>query len=243
MKDRRLLSRDAIKYFAVFTMLLNHIANVFLERGTLLYELLVDIGYFTAITMIYFMAEGYEYTSSKKKYALRLFVFALLSQLPFSFAFTQNGGLEFVSFNMLFTLLLCFGIIHIWKNRGSYRHANLWIILLAIATCFSDWGGMAPVITILFVNAGKDREALKKAFLYAAFLFGMINFADVLETAGLVKALLHGIGCMLPLLLSGVCILYLYNGKRMKRGRKFSKWFFYLFYPAHLLVLGILKLM
>lgn len=243
MKTKGLLSRDMIKYIAAFTMLLNHIANVFLESDTLLYEVLVDIGYFTAITMIYFMIEGYEYTRSKKKYALRLFLFSLLSQLPFSLAFTQNSVLEFVSFNMLFTLLMCFGIIHIWKKRGSYRYANFWVILLAIATCFSDWGGIAPVITIWFLMADGEREKLKKAWLYAAALFGVINFADSLEIAGLVKALLHGIGCMLPMLASGICILYLYNGKRMEKGRSFSKWFFYLFYPAHLLVLGILRLL
>ena len=42
------LNRDVIKYIAMFTMLLNHIANIFLTPGTPLFTLLVDIGYFTA---------------------------------------------------------------------------------------------------------------------------------------------------------------------------------------------------
>ena len=44
------MNRDQIKYVAMFTMLLNHIANVFLEPGTFLFEVMVDVGYFTAIT-------------------------------------------------------------------------------------------------------------------------------------------------------------------------------------------------
>ena len=40
------LTRDAIKYLAIFTMLLNHIANVLLPENTILWEVLVDIGYF-----------------------------------------------------------------------------------------------------------------------------------------------------------------------------------------------------
>ena len=45
------LTRDAIKYLAIFTMLLNHIANVLLPENTILWEVFIDIGYFTAITM------------------------------------------------------------------------------------------------------------------------------------------------------------------------------------------------
>ena len=41
------LTRDAIKYLAIFTMLLNHIANVLLPENTILWEVFIDIGYFT----------------------------------------------------------------------------------------------------------------------------------------------------------------------------------------------------
>ena len=58
----------------MFTMLLNHIANIFLQTGTWLCEVFIAVGYFTAISMIYFLVEGYDYTRSKKKYFLRLIV-------------------------------------------------------------------------------------------------------------------------------------------------------------------------
>lgn len=48
----------------------------------------------------------------------------------------------------------------------------------------------------------------------------------------------EAVGCAVPILVSAFVILYLYNGRRAARGRTFYKWFFYAFYPAHLLVLG-----
>ena len=80
----QILSRDFIKYIAMFTMLLNHTALILLTPGTMLREFLEDIGYFTGITMCYFLVEGYAYTRSKKKYALRLFLFAVISQLQYA---------------------------------------------------------------------------------------------------------------------------------------------------------------
>ena len=71
-KPYQILNRDIIKYLAMFTMLLNHIATIFLTSGTWLCESFLVIGYFTAITMIYFLVEGYHYTHSKKIYILRL---------------------------------------------------------------------------------------------------------------------------------------------------------------------------
>ena len=79
----QILNRDAIKYIAMFAMVLNHIAHMFLMKGTPLYEVFEDIGFFTAPVMCYFLVEGYEYTSSKFRYGLRLFVFAVISQIPF----------------------------------------------------------------------------------------------------------------------------------------------------------------
>lgn len=50
-------------------------------------------------------------------------------------------------------------------------------------------------------------------------------------------------GSMAGIAASGFVILYLYNGQRATRGKKFSHWFFYLFYPVHLLVLGVIRVM
>ena len=106
----RCLNRDAIKYIAMATMLLNHFAHVFLDHGSTLFAVFTGIGYFTAPVMVYFMVEGYGYTRSKKKYFLRLLLFAILSEIPYYYA------LGFGNLNMLFTLSICFLIICVHKN-------------------------------------------------------------------------------------------------------------------------------
>ena len=126
------MNRDQIKYAAMFTMLLNHIANIFLEPGTFLFEVMVDVGYFTAITMCYFLVEGYGYTRSKEKYGKRLLLFALISEIPFCLAFTEEGTISFVNMNMLFTLFLCFLILYamekIPSGTGGYSASWAWYL-------------------------------------------------------------------------------------------------------------------
>ena len=126
------MNRDEIKYIAMFTMLLNHIANIFLEPGTLLFEIFVDVGYFTAITMCYFLVEGYGYTRSKEKYGKRLFLFAAISEIPFCLAFTEEGTISFVNMNMMFTLFLCFLILVVREKVQADWRRNACIIVLVV---------------------------------------------------------------------------------------------------------------
>ena len=73
-KPYKILNRDTIKYIAMFTMLLNHIATIFLTPGTWLFEFFLAIGYFTAITMIYFLVEGYHYTFKENIHITLIFL-------------------------------------------------------------------------------------------------------------------------------------------------------------------------
>lgn len=178
----------------------------------------------------------------KKRYGLRLLVFAVISQLPFDLAFTKDGTLSFVYFNMLFTLFLCFAIIYVMKEHGMYGRAGLAVGVLTIASVYSDWGILAPLFTILFVNARKDREEQKRAWIKSIAAFGIISALSGAGTMTVTGAVLYGLGCMVGPALAGICIHCFYSGKLARKGNRFSKWFFYLFYPVHLLVLGGLRL-
>ena len=229
------MSRDSIKMVAMLTMLINHIANVFLPAGQPLTNLCLCIGYFTAVTMCFFLVEGYGCTRSKRRYAGRLLGFAVLAQLPYQLAFPANGIAGFVQFNMLFTLLLCFLVLLVQEKIRNRVLRGVCIVLLICASLFCDWALLAPVFTLLFAWAGGNRTRFSAAFGAAALLYGGM--------AGLGSGQVwEAVGCAVPILVSAFVILYLYNGRRAARGRTFYKWFFYAFYPAHLLVLGLLRL-
>lgn len=238
----KILNRDLIKYIAMFLMLLNHISIIFMEPGTFLSELFLDLGYFTAITMCYFLVEGYRYTHSKKKYARRLFIFALISEIPFSLAFTEEGVLEFHGLNMIFTLLICFGILVVVERVGNKILRFVCILGLIIPSLISDWALLAPVFTLLFIWSYGSKVKTKYAFIISMILFGILEFLARVNILPLKENLIFSLGSMVGILLAGITIIYLYNGKRMDRGREFSKWFFYIFYPGHLLILGLIRL-
>ena len=229
------LNRDIIKYAAVFAMLLNHMAHVFLQEGSLEYEICVAVGYFTAVTMCYFLVEGYQYTRSKKKYGQRLLFFALISQVPY------QAALGIRQLNMLFTLLFCFLILVCLEYIQDSAERSVCVCLLAAATCICDWGGLAAAFTVLFAQAYGSRRKLLYAYGLDYLLFSLVSAAEYAKTLSwalaVPRGLLEGVG----ILASGVVIIFFYSGKRTGTGGRFSKWFFYVFYPMHLFALWVIN--
>lgn len=234
----KIFNRDIIKYIAMFTMLLNHIAHINLfSLSPVLYEAFEDIGYFTAPVMCFFLVEGFQCTRSRMRYGLRLLLFAVISQIPFELAFQSE------SMNMIFTLLLCFSILVAMERISNTVVSIVVCTILVFVSAISDWALVAPVLTILLYQSAGNRR--KMAFSYvvicAVFVFlNIMSFAAISEySTG--AAIVHGIASGIGILVAGFTVLFLYNGKRMEYGKNFSKWFFYIFYPAHLLILYLLK--
>lgn len=236
------LNRDVIKYIAMFTMLLNHISYIFMEPGSVLSEIFLDIGYFTAIVMCYFLVEGFSYTHSKKKYAIRLAIFAAFSEFPYCLAFTGNGLLRFCGLNMIFTLLICFVLLLCCEKISNTLLKVLAIIGLMLLSLISDWLLLAPIFTLLFLWADGSEDKTKTAFILSTLLFGLFTFVNGIGMFPIRINIFYSLTSMVGIALAGIVMIYFYNGKRMEKGRKFSKWFFYLFYPLHLLVLGMIRI-
>lgn len=233
----KILNRDAVKYIAMFTMLLNHTAHALLDRGTVLYEVLEDIGIFTAPVMCFFLVEGYGYTRSKTKYGQRLIVFAALSQIPYMRALHESN------LSVMFTLLCCFLILVAMELIVDPIVRILICALLVLATSAGDWAYIAPLLTIFLYNSRGDTKntAISFGAAYAIFVpFQIQKYMDGVPGDWTIHAILHGMLSSLGILAAAAVVLIFYNGQRAKRGRNFSKWFFYIFYPAHLTVLYLI---
>lgn len=225
---------NQIKYLAVISMLCDHIAYAFLPSSSTIYMAMRMFGRIAAPSMCFVLAQGFIHTSNRKKYFIRLFVFALISQLPFSYfgfgSYTGPMG------NVIFTLACAFAIMAVIENINKIGRvpAIVAIVLLLFLSMLSDWLVFAPMFTLsIYLNRNsKDRQAL------GYLIVSLISFA-----AGTYFAIKNGqiwqyqfwqLGTVLV-----IPIIYAYNGKPGSKA-SFNKWFFYVFYPAHLMILGIL---
>ena len=253
--ERGGLSREAVKYIALFLMTLNHISYVFLYGKHVGHDMLalflVGIGCFTAPVMLYFMVDGIYYTRSMGRYALRLAVFSVISQLPYMFAFSEPGRLEYNNLNFIVTLLIC--LLMLWAFRAADENENInkavktLIYIAAFAAAyylsgFCDWAREAPVFAAEFFFARRLLKNIDLGWIFVlithiTFSFGKVVNAGALDLNGLTFVLMVSIG---PLL-AAITVCAFYKGGRSKHKSGFSKWFFYIYYPAHLALLGAIK--
>lgn len=190
--------------------------------------------------MAYFVGEGYSYTKNVGNYQKRLALFALISwpafvYLEFGSLLLPLGNGLFVlnpSQSVIFTLFLGLSAIRIWESPKMKKAAKIaCIILLCLLSCIGDWAFM-DVLGCLFVHIYRNRPKAKwTAFTLTFFLPNVL----LMIFTGF-RSTWYQVGVLLVPLMLG----FLYNGQRGSKA-KIHKWFFYLFYPAHLVVLGILK--
>ena len=233
------LNRDQIKYIAIITMTFNHVAHGLLAPGTLVYEIFENIGYFTAVTMCFFLVEGYHHTNSIRRYALRLLLFGVISEIPYVFS---QGFYEIGFFQpcIMFSLLICLGVIHVANSKLGTWKKRIIIFVLVLLSVPCDWSFVLPVATLLFEKSRGDIR--KNAIAYASItvIFFLINFMSFLS-GGTRMAVIRAGAASVGLIISGIFVLCLYSGQKGKRFTRFNRWFFYIYYPLHLTVIAILR--
>ena len=226
------MNRNILKYIAVIAMLSDHIGIAFVGMDKPLGVTMRVFGRLTAPIMCYFLVEGYTHTSSKKKYALRLLTFAFISQVPFSYFLT--GRLYGDKFNMMFTLFFCFLLLLLFEKAENSLLGIAGAIGIFLLCSYCDWGFVAPLWVIVFAFFRKDKKKLC-IFYTLVCVFWVIRCISVkVDGGGIWYDALWQAG-----VLGFIPFLYLYNGESGKSS-KFSKWFFYIFYPAHILILAVI---
>lgn len=227
------LNRNQLKYIAIISMLIDHIGMHFVSIHTLPGILCRVLGRLAAPIMFLFLAEGFRYTRSKKKYAFRLGGFALISQIPYALA--NHDTLLTVDLNVIYTMFLSFLLLLVLEKmpEGNWR----WLAAggLIGASVLGDWGIFGPLYVMAFYfNHGNRKAEVKN---YCTISAGMV----ILQIAFCIANDYHWYGELWQLgLFLFIPVLYLYNGEPGSR-KQFHKWFFYIFYPVHLLVIWIIQ--
>ena len=242
----RILNRDACKYLAIFFMFWGHLfAWLILMRNPdadnayplmpLWVRIVTHFSLFCPPVMFFFIADGYKYTRSRKKYALRLGIFALITQ-PFDWLVFQPVQ-GWWHTNVIFTLFFGLLALMAWESRFK-----TWQRVLLCALCcgmtiliFSDWL-IFGVLFILFLHCFREKPKLRlTAYTLTALVWLFMGFIGAEPDAGFLmdKAL-----DLAALMLAYFCMTALYNGKK-GRHPVFAKWFFYCFYPAQYLIIWL----
>lgn len=241
---KRGLAAQELKSIAVFAMLVDHIAWTVVPTGTVWGVMLHMFGRLAMPVMCYFVAEGYRQTRSVPKYALRLGIFAAISYVPFILYKTgalPNSG-SYLYLNAIYTLML--GLLALWAyDRLQPGSAKLLCILgLCGLSLTADWG----VYGVYFILAfGIHHRDFRKQTLWFSVIAGVMLCCGALSnfyvyyTAPGTLSLQRAVASFIMQLglFPAIPLLRLYNGQR---GTGW-KWGFYVFYPSHLLVLGIIK--
>lgn len=231
-KHLKVLNRDQIKYLAIILMTFNHIAHILMTSGTAVYEVFEDIGYFTSITMCYFFVEGYFYTHSRRNYAKRLFIFALISEIPYILA------MGYFQLNVMFTFLICLLILTVLDSKLNKFLKVMFVLGLMLLSAVCDCAFILPIAAILFRLGRGDRKKQAFAWITMCIIFFALNLPGYYNGAGqLGYALIHSFYAVIPWIASGIVIMYFYSGKKSEKHPFLNKWFFYIYYPLHLLIL------
>jgi hypothetical protein len=213
-------------------MTFDHVGNVFHDQIPLWGRMILFApGGLTFPIMAFLLTEGYTHTRDVKKYGQRLLIFAIVAFVPFAWG-------VFHALNILFTLF--FGLIVIYLYDHMTKRVGFWFIFIGITllSMFCDWGIMGvPMILCYHTIKNPVRRVVVPLFFIWIFtiidvVMSVVTMPDI-DLLAMIPNILYafvGSTATIPLLLN-------YNGAR---GRS-MKYFFYTYYPAHLLVLAILR--
>lgn len=233
------LSSNTLKIIAMIAMTIDHITSVVYPGYPKNIGIITlhTIGRLAAPIFWFFIAEGYFYTRNFKKYLQRMLIFTVVSHFAYNFAF----GIPFTPFKTSVfnqtSIFLGFFFALIALKIQSINNSELkpWMkTALSIVCCVlafpADWSSPGALV---IVSHGNNRGNFKKQMINMLLYIGIyacVYFIFIDKIYGLLQM---AVALAIPLLRN-------YNGQRGKM--KGLKWFFYIYYPLHLILCGIIRI-
>lgn len=232
------LNANQIKLIAIIAMTVDHLTWAFFPGTQAIWYVyaLHIIGRLTAPIMWFFIAEGCHYTRNIRKYIGRLFLFAVISHFAYDFAF----GIPFVPlstgvFNqtsVMWSLAWAAVLIVFCQSERISQGVKIMIVIAVCLISFpSDWSSIAVMCPFfLYAHRGKFKLQARDIVIWSA-VYAAVYFLFLDKPYGILQIFTF---LTIP-------ILAQYNGGR--GSWKGMKWFFYVYYPAHLVVIGLIRIM
>ena len=219
------ISGFQLKWIGIVTMAIDHIGHVLFPQCWMLRV----IGRLAFPIFCFLLVEGFHYTHDRKRYALRLAAFAVISELPFNIAIFGNWFVpqhQNVFWTLTIGVLMMTVLEYIDEKQseaafGVLKIGTVLLAMLLTVVLRTDYSEKGIFMIFLFYTFYQNRRV-------AALSVAGYNLALSLWQLGSVQG---------AAALSAVPILC-YNGKEGKK----MKYFFYLFYPVHLLLLHVISL-
>lgn len=238
--DKGGINRTQLKYIAIIAMVIDHTAWGFVEFMTPLGITMHLIGRFTLPIMCFFIAEGFRHTSNLKRYILRMAIFAAVAVVPFYVFFHEEYDYRQ---NIIFDLLLALLTLTFLESEKIAKPLRivLAVAMFLVSAVIGGWVIM-PIIYVLVFYYNKD---FKHRAIW--FCFFTVLLVVVLSVAILLNRQYHfssydwNIPQWLYLLgfMFALVPLSQYNGQ--PGACKLGRYFFYIFYPLHFVVLSAIK--
>ena len=237
----QLMGRDLLKYIALVLMTLGHwaldIYALIPSKGLL--RFFVAAEYFAPPVFFFFISEGYHCTRSRRRYAVRLLSFAVIAQIPH--ALVYPGGLTvnnlLLHWNVMMTLFL--GLLALMALHSGWR---LPLRLLAAGALMGvswlqncEWA-VSGILIMLLLDLLRERPLVRLG-AYMLLMVGVVTAAVGRLPDGMVL-----LRYLLPVWTAGVVITFFYSGKK-GRFPVLSKYLFYVWYPLHLMLQWLFRLM
>lgn len=229
MERSRGLDGGTLKGIAAALMLTDHVGAILLPEVLALR----CVGRLAFPIFAFFIAEGYAHTRDFGRYFRRLAILAVVSEIPFNL---ENGAVfDLTRQNVLFTFCLALltlrGLEVLGRERGFGRWAGCGLVLAAgfaagelLRTDYGGWG----VVTVALLYLCRDGKYAK---LWLLLAMAAVN------GLGIGSLTMPVFGGEMPIQIFAVAalpVIWLYNGQAGPKGLRRA---FYVFYPAHLLVL------